>query len=82
MRVRVQPRGSKNEIQGFVNGLLRIRTTAAPTDGKANAAVAKQLAKAYKVPVSRVALIRGASYREKEFRITSPAFAPDFAVLD
>jgi len=82
VRVRVQPRSSRSEIQGFINGLLRIRTTAAPADGKANADVARQLAKAYKVPISRVTLMRGASFREKVFRIASPASKPEFPLLD
>jgi len=81
IRVRVQTRGSRSEIQGFLNGYLRIKTTAAPTDGKANADVIRQLAKAYKVPASRVTLIRGARSREKVFHISSPGLAPEFPQL-
>lgn len=82
IRVRVQPRSSRNEIQGYINDLLRVKTTAAPTDGKANADVARQLASAYNVPVSRVMLMRGANFREKVFRITSPVSEPEFPRLD
>jgi len=82
VRVRVQPRSSRREIQGYIDGLLRVRTTAAPADGKANADVARQLASAYDVPVSRVTLMRGAASREKVFRITSPVSEPEFPLLD
>jgi uncharacterized protein YggU (UPF0235/DUF167 family) len=77
--VRVLPRASRCEILDPVAGRLRIRTTAAPSDGNANRDVARQLARAYEVPVSRVALIRGASSRDKRFRITGPYTEPDFS---
>jgi uncharacterized protein (TIGR00251 family) len=81
VRVRVLPRGSRSEIQGFLNGFLRIKTTASPTDGKANADVIRQLAKAFKVPATQVTLVRGASYREKIFHILAPRVEPDFSQL-
>lgn len=69
MRVRVFPRSSRDEISGIVNGRLRIRTTTAPTDGKANAAAAGILAGAFGVPVSRIKLHRGQKNRDKTFLI-------------
>jgi len=39
LSVRVQPRASRDEIIGIVDDRLQIKTTAAPTDGKANKAV-------------------------------------------
>ncbi len=76
--VRVQARASRSEIQGYVDGKLRIRTTAPPVDGKANKDVLRQLARAYKVPASHVTLLRGASNRDKVFRISSPRAESDF----
>lgn len=78
LRVRVLPRGSRSEIQGVVDGCLRIKTTAPPTDGNANKEVARQLAQAFGVPASRVLLMRGKTGREKLFRIVAPRKAPDF----
>lgn len=49
--------------------LLRVRTTAPPQDGKANAAVARLLARALGIPVSRLSLVQGATSRDKVFRI-------------
>ena len=48
--VRVQPRGSRSEIQGVKDGRLRIKTTAPPSDGRANKDVIRQLAKEFGVP--------------------------------
>ena len=78
VRVRVQSRGSRCEIQGFIDGSLRVKTTAAPSDGKANADVIRQLALAYKVPKSQVKLLRGANHREKVFSIEAPKAEPEF----
>jgi len=39
IKVRVQPKSSRNQVGGFQDGTLRVRVTAAPTEGQANAAV-------------------------------------------
>ncbi len=44
IRVRVQPKASENKILGFREDVLRLRVTAPPEDGKANAAVVRLLA--------------------------------------
>jgi len=74
--VRVQPRGSRNEIVGVVDGRLRIKTTAPPTDGRANKDIIRQLSKAFGVAPSRVALKSGAASRQKTFVIENPAVFP------
>jgi len=65
--VRVTPRAKHNAVTGVSNGMLQIRTTAPPADGKANKAVAKILASYIDVPVSRVRLLRGQTHRNKQF---------------
>lgn len=74
--VRVQARSSKCEIEGLVDGRVRIRTNAPPTDGRANKDVAHQLAKAFRVPASRVTLKSGARSRNKTFVVTDPTCFP------
>jgi len=78
IRVRVQPRGSRSEIQGVRDGRLRIKTTAPPADGSANKDVIRQLAKEFGVPPSRIALKSGASQRNKTFVIAQPAVLPSW----
>jgi uncharacterized protein (TIGR00251 family) len=79
IQVRVQVRGSRSEILGVVDGRLKIRTTAPPTAGRANKDVIKQLARAFKVPPSRVTLKCGASARNKTFVVERPTVFPEWA---
>jgi uncharacterized protein (TIGR00251 family) len=66
--VRVTPRASRDAIEGFDEaGALRVRVTAPPADGAANAAVAKVLARALAVPGREVVLVGGAGSRQKLF---------------
>ena len=74
--VRVQARGSCSEIQGVKNGRLRIKTTAAPTGGKANKDVIRQLAAEFGVAPSRITLKSGAARRNKIFVVADPAQRP------
>jgi uncharacterized protein len=63
--VRVQPRSSKNEIAGERDGVLIVRVTALPVEGKANDAVRRLLAKRLGVAPGRVSVVRGATGRDK-----------------
>jgi uncharacterized protein (TIGR00251 family) len=69
LAIKVTPRASKNAIEPPRNDRLIVRVTAAPTDGDANAAVLKLLAKALGVPKTSMEISAGASGREKSVRI-------------
>lgn len=70
IHVRVTPRSSREAIEGFdANGVLRVRVSAPPADGAANAAVARLLAKALGLPARDIVLVTGASARQKAFDI-------------
>ena len=71
---RITPKGGRDAIDGCAmlsDGMrvLLARVRAAPEDGKANAAVLELLARALGVAPSRLSLLRGATSREKLFRI-------------
>lgn len=66
--VRVTPRASRNAVTLTDEG-LRITVTAAPADGKATAAAQRLLAEALGVAPSRLVLLRGATARDKRFRL-------------
>lgn len=68
LSVRVTPRAARNEIRE-TDGGLKVSVTAVPEDGKATKAVQKLLARALGVAPSRLVLIRGATSREKVFRV-------------
>ena len=69
LHVRVQPRARRNEVVGWQGDILRVRVTAPPADGEANHAVTGLLAAALAVPLSAITLVRGASSRDKLFRV-------------
>jgi uncharacterized protein (TIGR00251 family) len=81
LTVRVQPRASRDEIVGPQGGHLKVRITAPPVDGKANAHLIKFLAKAFGVTRSRIDLLSGETGREKRVRIAKPATLPQEAAI-
>ena len=65
----VQPRASRNEILGYRNDWLRVRVTAAPTEGEANRLCREVLAEALGIPPSRVEILSGHRARRKRVRV-------------
>lgn len=66
--LKVTPRARREEISRDETG-LKVTVFAPPEDGKANAAVQALLAHALGVAKSRLVLVRGATSREKLFRL-------------
>lgn len=66
--VRVTPKAARNAVvaQGDT---IRVYVTSAPEDGKATKAVINLLAKSLGIAKSRLVLIRGATSRDKQFRV-------------
>ena len=69
VEVRVIPRAKRDEVAGERAGRLLVRTTAAPVDGKANAAVRKLVAAHFGVPTRAVEVIAGERSRDKTLRV-------------
>lgn len=67
--VRLHPRASATEIVGERDGVLIVRVSAPPLDGRANDALCRLIAKRVRVGVRSVSVIRGASSREKVVRV-------------
>lgn len=65
LAVRLTPRARVNEISGVRNGVLVVRVTAPPVDGKANAALCRLIAKRAGVGVRSVSVVHGAGSRDK-----------------
>lgn len=77
LRVRVTPKGGRDVIDGpgaDAAGLahMKVRVSAAPENGAANAAVLKLLAKALKLPKSSLSVESGETSRVKIIRIDMP----------
>jgi uncharacterized protein len=76
LAVRVQPRASRDELAGVHGGRLKVRITAPPVEGRANAHLIEFLAAVFEVRRSQVQLLDGASAREKRLRIERPRTLP------
>jgi uncharacterized protein (TIGR00251 family) len=63
--VKVVPRASRNEITGVEGEALRVRLTAPPVEGAANAALIAFLAEVLGVPKRDVRLVSGQTARRK-----------------
>ena len=59
LSVKVVPRASRDEVVGWSGGVLRLRVSEPPQDGRANAAVVALLAAALGVRKSAVAISTG-----------------------
>jgi len=70
LRVRVQPRASKDALGGEREGALVVRLTAPPVEGAANEALARFLGRTLGVAPSAVRVVSGASGRNKVVSVT------------
>lgn len=76
--VRLTPKASRERVDGLAaeadgGMVLKVAVTAPPEDGKANAALIKLLAKQWRLPKSRLAIIAGATDRRKTLLVTGDA---------
>ncbi len=69
LRVRVQPGARKDEILGFREGILWVKVSAPPIEGKANGRLIDLLSKRLSIPKSRIRIVRGETSRNKELEI-------------
>jgi uncharacterized protein (TIGR00251 family) len=71
--VRVVPRADRTAIDGVTHtGALRVRLTAPPVEGAANAALTALLADVLGLPKRAIAILRGERGREKTLQIAAP----------
>jgi uncharacterized protein (TIGR00251 family) len=70
LRVRVQPRASRDALGGERDGALVVRLTAPPVDGAANKALLRFLARALGVAPSALRIASGAKGRDKRVSVT------------
>lgn len=62
--VRVTPHAKQNKVVEN-DGVLRVYTTVAPENGRANSAVIELLADYFDVPKSRIKILKGLAVRDK-----------------
>ena len=74
MTVRVTPKGGRDAVDGWMQDkagrpVLKLRVSAAASEGAANAAVVALVAKALKVPKSAVRIAAGETARVKRLEL-------------
>ena len=69
VRLRVQPKASRDTVGGVKDGTVQVSVKATPEKGKANKAVTDLLADALGVPKSAVVIVRGHLSRDKWIQV-------------
>lgn len=73
LHIRVQPRAAHEGFAGEHGGRLKVRVSAPPIEGAANARLVEILSRTLGVPRSAVAIARGAQARDKDIVIRGAA---------
>jgi len=86
LHVRLTPKGGRDAIDGIEamsdgRSVLKARVRVAPSEGEANAALCKLIAKAVGVPARDVTLAAGATSRVKRLTISGDPAALTAALL-
>jgi len=68
--VRVQPRASKSEVAGVMEGSLKVRLQAPAVEDRANEALRELLAELLKRPKSAVRILAGERSRKKRIEVS------------
>ncbi len=67
--VKVTPNAPKNRIDGFVDGVLKVKIQAPPDKGKANEELVDFLAEEFGIAKSRIEVVSGHTSRLKKLKI-------------
>ena len=67
--VRVQPRASKDEVAGVMDGALKVRLRAPALEDRANEALCEYLAELLKTPKAAVRILSGHHSRSKRVEV-------------
>ncbi len=76
LQLHIQPRAARDEWVGPHGDRLKIRLTAPPVEGKANAGLCQFLATIFRVPKTQISVLAGQTGRDKRVRIHAPRQLP------
>jgi len=68
-KVKIQPRASKNELAGILDGAIKVRLTSPPVDGEANEACIKFFARLLETAKSNISIAAGETSRNKTLEV-------------
>lgn len=72
--IKVVPGASRSEVAGWLGEVLKIKVTAAPEKGKANAAVKTLLSKELGLPLGAVTVVSGKTSARKTIAIIGMSY--------
>lgn len=78
LELHLQPRARHDAVSGLHGRRLKVRITAPPVAGKANAQLCAWLARQFGVAKSRVRILKGDLGRDKRVGIVKPTREPDW----
>ncbi|TFH75378.1 YggU family protein [Gammaproteobacteria bacterium LSUCC0112] len=78
---KIQTRAGKDAFGELLGDQIKLRISAAPVDGKANAHLIKFLANEFAVPQHNISIIKGESSKQKQISISKPGRLPELADL-
>ena len=67
--VKVTPRASRTQIEGWHEDMLKVRLHAPPVDGKANEKIIEVLAEYFKKPKRCITILHGATSKQKVIEV-------------
>ncbi len=68
LRLKISPNASKNQFI-FADDMIKLKITAQPIENKANKAVIEYLSKLFKVPKTKITILKGDTSKEKTLLI-------------
>ncbi|MFN7013620.1 MAG: DUF167 domain-containing protein [Bacteroidia bacterium] len=68
--IEAKPNAKKNQIKVISSNTLKVFINAPPVDGKANAAIIEYLSQEFKIPKSKIKLLKGEASKLKKLEIT------------
>ena len=80
--VRVQPRSSKKGIDRVEGDVLKVKLTAPPADGAANAQLIEVLSKAFGIRKGAFSIVKGHASRNKVVEVEGPPEGLSFCLIE
>lgn len=68
VKLKIVPNSSKNDIV-LEDGFIKVKVTAQPIENKANKALVEYLSKTFKVPKTKIEIVKGDTSKEKTILI-------------
>jgi len=69
IKIKVLPRASKSEILGMEEGVLRVKVTSPPVEGRANKDLVELLSRELRISKKHIEILSGRGSRFKRVRI-------------